>query len=94
MDPEDKKKLDRLLELAEENKQYVHQVRRAQKTAQMWKAIYWVIVIAIAASSWYALKPYLGKVSGLYSAAEKSGFSTSDVQELQDLYAKYKNQLK
>jgi Ni,Fe-hydrogenase I cytochrome b subunit len=70
MDPEDKKKLDRILELAEENNEYVKSVRRSQKTSQMWKAIYWVILFALAASGYYAIRPYLDTITSAYDTVK------------------------
>ena len=70
MDAEDKKKLDKILALAEENNEYVWQVRRGQKTSQMWKAIWWVLGIAVAASAYYSLKPYLGTLNAAYSKVQ------------------------
>ena len=70
MDAEDKKKLDRILALAEENNEYVRQVRRGQKTSQMFKAIWWVLGLALAASAYYSLKPYLGTVQDAYSKVQ------------------------
>ena len=70
MDAEDKKKLDRILALAEENNEYVRQVRKGQKTSQMFKAIWWVIGLAVAASAYYSLQPYLGTLSSAYSKVQ------------------------
>ena len=70
MDPEDKKKLDRLLQLAEENNQYVRQVRKGQKSSQMWKAIWWVIGLCLAASAYYALQPYIGTLNSAVSTVK------------------------
>jgi hypothetical protein len=78
MDPEDKKKLDRVLKLAEENNEYVRQVRRTQKNSQMWKAIYWVVIITFAFGGFYFLKPYLSMISSVYTGFSGRGASNED----------------
>lgn len=70
MDPEYAQKIDRILELAEENNQYVRQVRRSQKTSQMFRAIWWVIGIAIAASAYYAVQPYIKTATSAYETVK------------------------
>lgn len=70
MDPEYAQKIDRILELAEENNQYVRQVRRSQKTSQMFKAIWWVIGLALVASAYYTMKPYIGTVTEVYETVK------------------------
>lgn len=78
MDQEDKKKLDRILELAEENNAYIRRVRSTQKTSQMLKAIYWVIIVLFAVGGFYYIKPYLESVTNLYSNLNgKSGTASS-----------------
>ena len=89
MDSEDKRKLDRVLKLAEENNEYVREVRSSQKTSQMWKSIYWVLVIAAVLGGYYYLKPYLAKMTQIYSAisGEKAGlgFSIPGTKNLEGL---------
>jgi len=67
MEPEDKRKLDRALALAEENNAILRQIRGSQKTAKMFRAIYWVVIIALTVGSYYAAKPYLDTVMGAYA---------------------------
>ena len=67
MDPEDKRALDKVLELTEENNKILRQIRGSQKNAKMFRAIYWVVIIAITVGSYYLVKPYIDTVKGLYS---------------------------
>lgn len=91
MDDDDKRKLDRILKLAEENNEYVRKVRSSQKTSQMMKAIYWVVIIMFTVGGFYAIKPYLNTINGLYSSIGGSptkgvsGFKMPDTKQLQDL---------
>ena len=67
MDAEDKQKLDRLLELAEDNNAYIKKVRSSQKTAQMFKAIYWVVIIIVMLGGFYFIQPYVADMVNLYN---------------------------
>ena len=93
MDAEDKKKLDRILQLAEENNTYVKKVRSAQKTSQMFKAIYWVVIIAFVLGGFYFVQPYISTLMNLYSSTTgkpSSSFSIPDASQLQDLVKQLK----
>jgi hypothetical protein len=94
MDDEDKKKLDRILALAEENNQYVRSVRQSQKTSQMWKAIYWVIIGTMTIAGYYAIKPYIGTFKNLYSMTngkDSSGLQLPTKAQLQGYVDQFKN---
>ncbi len=75
MEPEDSKKLDRILALAEENNAYIRKVRTTQKNSQMFKAIYWVILIALALGGLFFVQPYFQKFSSLYSSVSGTDYS-------------------
>ena len=97
MDPETQRKLDRVLLLTEENNTILREVRRSQKTTQMMKAIYWVIIIMVTVGSLYFVQPYLGTLSSLYgglkgsqtgdttSQSSASNIQIPDVKQLQGL---------
>jgi len=98
MDQEDKKKLDRILELAEENNAYIRRVRSTQKTSQMLKAIYWVIIVLFAVGGFYYIKPYLASLTNLYSSfSGKSGTTNTllnlpDTKQVESLLKQFKQQ--
>ena len=93
VDEADSKKLDRILALSEENNEYIKKVRSTQKNAQMFKAIYWVVIITFAVGGFYFVKPYINTMMNLYTSTtgkSASTFSIPDAKQLQDLI----NQLK
>jgi hypothetical protein len=96
MDDEDKKKLDRVLELAEENNKYIRKVRSTQKTNQMVKAIYWTVIIVFMLGGFIYLKPYFKTLSGLYSGVNNAdgGFQFSTTKQLQALINEFKDDMK
>ncbi len=79
MDQELKDKMDKILALVEENNAIIHKVHKSQKTAQMLKAIYWVIVIMVAAGGFYFIQPYLKTLGGLYGGFDSA---SSTIQQL------------
>ncbi len=93
MDAEDKKKLDRVLELAEENNKYVRSVRRSQKTSQMIKAIYWVVIVMFMLGGFYYVQPYLKTLTGIYSSVsgKNSGIQFSDSKQIESLLQQFKS---
>lgn len=98
VDAEDSKKLDRILALAEENNEYIRKVRTTQKNAQMFKAIYWVVIISVALGGIYVVKPYLNSLMGLYSGlgaaqgvSSNTNFKIPDADQLQNLVNQLKN---
>ena len=87
VDAEDKKKLDRVLALSEENNTFIRKMRKAQKNSQIFKALYWVVIIGLVVSSFYFMMPYLSMLTNLYSggAAQGSSLKIPSAAELNDL---------
>ena len=93
MDAEDSKKLDRILALTEENNTYIRKVRSTQKTAQMFKAIYWVAIIVFVLGGFIFVQPYLSALMNLYSGntgKTTSSFAVPDATQLQELVKQLK----
>ena len=68
----------------------LHKVRSVQKTAQMFRAIYWVIILGSVLGAFYFVKPYLDSILGLYTGLsgvkDKSGsFQIPDAKQLQQI---------
>jgi hypothetical protein len=59
MDPEDKKLLEKVYELAEENNEMLRKVRAVQKRAFFFQIVRWVFIIGIAIGAFYFLQPYV-----------------------------------
>ena len=67
MDEEYKKKLDRLIIQSEENNFLLKKVRRSQKNSAIYKVVYWIVVLAIAAGGYLVAQPYVSNILNLYS---------------------------
>lgn len=59
MDPEDKKLLEKVYELAEENNEMLRRVRTVQKRQYLFQIIRWVLIIGISIGAFYFLQPYV-----------------------------------
>jgi hypothetical protein len=66
MDSEDRQKLNRALELAEENNKLIKKLVRAMRWGRFIRAIYWVIIIAVSVGSLYFIQPYLEQIKSIY----------------------------
>lgn len=88
VDADDKSKLDRALKLAEENNEYIKKVYRYQKTAQAFKALYWIVIILFMVGGFFALKPYLSTLAGIYGPNSSTQPMTQ--AQLQDLIQEIK----
>lgn len=59
MDPEDKKLLEKVYQLAEENNEMLHKVRSVQKRTFLFQIIRWTLIIGISIGAFYFLQPYV-----------------------------------
>lgn len=59
MDPEDKKLLEKVYELAEENNEMLRKVRTVQKRQYLFQIIRWTLIIGISIGAFYFLQPYV-----------------------------------
>ena len=85
MDVEDKKKLDYLLVLAQENNVYLKKIRKVQKTGQIFKIVYWTFVIILMFGGFYFLQPYLNMLNvsseGLAGIKQAAGMQSLIIQK-------------
>ncbi len=80
MDAEDKKKLDRILELVESNNTSINQIRRSQKNTQIFKAVYWLVIFIVMFGGLYFLQPYVNNLVGLYNGGIGALKSVQNIQ--------------
>jgi len=66
MDREEKQKLDRALELAEDNNQMLRKMIRNMRWGRLFRTVYWVIIIGISIGALYYVQPYVDQVVGVY----------------------------
>ena len=67
MNPEDRRLLERAVELSEENNKILHSIRRANRLGMIWKIIYWVAIIAISYGAYIYIQPYVDQLMTTYN---------------------------
>lgn len=72
MDAEDKQKLDRILQLTEENNTFIKKIRKSQRNAALFRLFYWLVIIAITFGAYYVAKPYVGEINNFFSQASEN----------------------
>jgi len=69
MDPESRKLLEHISELAEENNKILRSMRRSQRVSSIIRFIYWVFIIGSAVGAYYFIQPYLEQIMSIYGGA-------------------------
>jgi len=72
MDAESKKLLQDTFNLAQENNNMLHKIRRAQKIARLMTIIYWSFIILSAVGAYYIIQPYVDQLKETYTGATES----------------------
>lgn len=72
MTPEERSLLQRIANTVEENNEMLHSIRRVQKWATIWRAIYWTIIIGSAIGAYWIIQPYIDQLLGVYSGAQSN----------------------
>jgi hypothetical protein len=68
MDHDDKQKLQRALELSEENNRLIKKLVRAMRWNRFIQVMYWVIIIAVSIGSLYIIQPYMDQLRSIYGS--------------------------
>lgn len=66
MDTEDKIKLDRALELSEENNAILKKMHRAMRWGRLVRIVYWTILIGVSVGAFYFIQPYIDQLVNIY----------------------------
>jgi len=61
-----KQLLEANLKVSKENNKMLHKMRGAQKRANIFKFLYWLIIIGIAVGAFYFLQPLFEQVKSAY----------------------------
>ncbi len=74
---DDKEKLDKILELAEDTNKLVHKMRRVQVFSGLWTIFYWVIVIGIGIGAFYYIQIYIDSIKEAVGIVSEKNASSS-----------------
>lgn len=80
MSPDDKKLLERTLELAEENNKILRKLRSLDRLDRIMKWVYWSILILLSLGAYYFIQPYVDFIRG------KDPSDTNQVKNIDDLF--------
>lgn len=72
MTPEERALLQNIAKNVEENNEMLHAIRRAQKWATVWRAIYWIVIVGSAVGAYWIIQPYIDQLLGVYSGAQSN----------------------
>ena len=71
MEQEDRERLKRVLELAENNGKILKKMRSTMRWGRVLESIYWIVIVGIAAGSFYFLQPFLLSIQGTYKTLQE-----------------------
>lgn len=80
MNPEEKELLKKTLELAKENNQMLHSIKRQMLWGRVFRIVYWVLIIGAAIGIYYYIDPYINDAIDAYGSLK------SNVQNFGDLF--------
>lgn len=72
MNEEDRIKLARALELAEENNAILKKMQRAARWGRLIRISYWTIIIAASVGAFYYIQPYVDQLMQLYGSVKET----------------------
>ncbi len=100
MDPETKQLLRESIEVSKENNLMLKKMVRAQRWTNIYRVVYWGIIIFSSVGAYYFIQPYLNNMINLYSGGVSDIGKISDIsnslniktdkQQLQDLIDAFK----
>jgi len=72
MDTDDRKLLDKVLSLTEENNKLLKKMRRSQQIASFMRVLYWIIILGVTFGAFYLLQPYVEQVVNMYNSVSNT----------------------
>ncbi len=67
MNPDERKLLEKTLQLTVENNLILHKQQRAARWSTAFRVVYWVFIIGASLGAYYLIQPYVDQIKGLYS---------------------------
>jgi hypothetical protein len=68
MTPEEHRLLVETRELVEENAVILRSLQKSKRVEFVFRALYWVAIIALSLGSYYLIQPYVETLKGAYSS--------------------------
>lgn len=70
MEPEDKKLLEKLYKITEENNEMLHTMRSIQRRQFIFLIVKWIIILGISIGLFYSLEPYVDNFKTFITESE------------------------
>ena len=74
-------KIDEIYKLVRKNNKMVKGMYDAQKRAQMFRLIYWIVIVVLAVMAYLYIEPYIEQTEELYTSAREVFEKMQDVLE-------------
>ncbi|HEY4476770.1 MAG TPA: hypothetical protein VJB69_02235 [Candidatus Paceibacterota bacterium] len=68
---EERKTIERLVELVEDSNRILHRLQRAKRWGTFFHFLYWVVILLLAAGSYYYIQPYVDDLQTLLPQLEE-----------------------
>ena len=91
MDPETAKLLKESLEVSKQNNEMLKKLVRSQQVANIYRFVYWGVIIFSSIGAYYFIQPFLGNllnvygVSGINNVSDVTKTLNSNKQQMEDL---------
>lgn len=72
MTPEERNLLQNIAQTVQENNEMLRAIRRSQRWATLWRAVYWTVIIGSAIGAYWIIQPYIDQLLGVYSGAQSN----------------------
>ncbi|PCI29553.1 hypothetical protein COB55_01885 [Candidatus Wolfebacteria bacterium] len=71
-DPKEKKLLERIAKLTEENNRLLRKMRTSQVIGRVMTIVYWLIILGVGVGLYHVIQPYLQSLLDAYSSVQGS----------------------
>jgi len=85
MTPEERELLKKSIELSEESNKILRSMRRATRWNNVFRVIYWIVILGAAFGAYYFIQPYVSAVTDAYTGIK------SDINSVKDATSKVPN---
>ena len=80
MDQEEKQLLEENIKLSKENNVILNKIIRNQKINNIYRVVYWSIIIFSSVGAYYFIQPYLNSIVSLYTGGASKNQSISEIK--------------
>lgn len=81
MDPETKQLLRESIEISKDNNEMLKKMVRAQKWTNIYRVVYWSIIIFSSVGAYYFIQPYFSSLINLYSGGVSNIGNITDISK-------------